>query len=56
MQMVELECKLIKLYHMVELESIVKLLPYDRARMLSSLALVCHEVKMLESLALVVEL
>ena len=33
-----------------------KALPYDRARMLSSLALVCHEVKMLESLALVVEL
>ena len=33
-----------------------KALPYDRARMLSSLALVCHEVKMLESVALVVEL
>ena len=37
---------------MVELQSIVKALPYGRARMLSSLALVCHEVKMLETLAL----
>lgn len=37
---------------MVELQSIVKALPYGRARMLSSLALVFHEVKMLETLAL----
>ena len=43
---------LIKLYHMVELQGIVKALPYGRARMLSSLALVFHEVKMLETLAL----
>ena len=42
---------LIKLYHMVEPQSIIKALPYGRARMNSSLALVCHEVKRLETLA-----
>ena len=36
----------------MELEYIDLALPYGRARMLSSLALVFHEVKMLETLAL----
>ena len=37
---------------MVELQSIVKALPYGGVRMLSSLAIVFHEVKMLETLVL----